>query len=437
MSKKREAPWRNAERHYCAVCNTWMGGDRQSILIHENGKKHKENLEKSLQDKRQSKRDEEQAQKLMQSTLQKIHQAANESYMNDSVAFGDFYTADVANPASLGYTPVAVTSALPAAKAAPAPAVQQSKESARKEKQEWESRKKKREESNSRDKNDDAATDESSKKLKRSIGPDEGHYMLGDHVYLEGSTFYKILEEDMPVQIWTGPVLASLAERRLPEREHQWTNGLVVAMRHSTSNEWGMVVDAAYLQSTSDEEETLETSILPHRIRIKLGADESIPKTIEEARLLAMGGEEIQIKQEQSTETDEATGLSSWNTVSIRRTTVHQELKEERARLRQQRRDAIAREEQQKKELEARKMEEAKVENADDSALGAYDVWSSGKAGYKGIDISKQAQLDIHDTAKSLAKGMGPVEFKKPAFAKKGNKTSNRRKTTADDDDED
>ena len=54
-------------------------------------------------------------------------------------------------------------------------------------------------------------------------------------------------------------------------------------------------------------------------------------------------------------------------------------------------------------------MEEAKIENADDSALGAYVVWNSGKAGYKGVDINQEAKIDVQDTAKSLAKGMGPV----------------------------
>lgn len=413
-----------------------MGGDRQSVLIHENGKKHKENLEKNLQQKRQAKHEEELAQKLLQSTLQKIHQAANESYMHDSVVYGDTYTAAIAQPPSsfAAFASAAAVPLQPDPKPIEGPPI---KDSAKQEKKDWESRKKKREESKSRGKSgDDEEPEESSKKVKRTIAPDEGHYQLGDHIYLEGSTFYGILEEDMPVQIWTGPVLASLAERRLPERDHQWVNGLVVALRNSKANEWGVVVDAAYLQSTLDEEETLETSIPPHRIRIRLGADESIPKTIEEARLLAMGGEEVEVEQNHGGDVDEATGLSSWNTVSIRRTTVHQELKEERARLRQQRKDAILKEEQLKKEVEARKMEEAKVENADDSALGAYDVWSSGKAGYKGVDISKEAQLDIHDTAKSLSKGMGQVEFKKPTFSNKGKKAANRRKTTADEDDD-
>ena len=95
--------------------------------------------------------------------------------------------------------------------------------------------------------------------------------------------------------------------------------------------------------------------------------------------------------------------------------------------------------EKKEKEIQARKMEEAKYENAHDSALGAYDVWSSANAAggiegktraYKGVDITKETKLSITDTAKSLSKGMGSVAFKKKKIKKKGN----ARKKSADDD---
>jgi hypothetical protein len=76
-------------------------------------------------------------------------------------------------------------------------------------------------------------------------------------------------------------------------------------------------------------------------------------------------------------------------------------------------------------------MEEAKVSNADDSALGAFDVW--GKGDYKGIDISKDAVLSFEDTAKKLASGAtaGKVSFRK---AKKKKGQAGRRTKSADDD---
>ena len=87
------------------------------------------------------------------------------------------------------------------------------------------------------------------------------------------------------------------------------------------------------------------------------------------------------------------------------------------------------------KEIQARKMEEAKYANAHDSALGAYDVWSSpasateGKTRvYKGVDITKEMKVKIADMAKGLSKWLGSVAFKK-----KSSKKKNVRITLADD----
>jgi hypothetical protein len=81
---------------------------------------------------------------------------------------------------------------------------------------------------------------------------------------------------------------------------------------------------------------------------------------------------------------------------------------------------------------EARRMEEAKIANADDSALGAYDIWNRSQEGYKGIKIttSRDDKVEVSDVAKKLADGKN-VEFKKTG--KKG-KPQNRRTTSADDD---
>jgi WW domain-binding protein 4 len=132
---------------------------------------------------------------------------------------------------------------------------------------------------------------------------------------------------------------------------------------------------------------------------------------------------------------DETTGLTSWSTVKIKRTTVRQELKEERARSRQKRKEAAQEADKQQREADARKMEEAKVSNADDSALGAYDVWSRTKDGYKGVDIHGEAAVDIHEMGKKLSDGKGAIGFKKSAFKAK-KKKQNRRTTSADDDDD-
>ena len=154
-----------------------------------------------------------------------------------------------------------------------------------------------------------------------------------------------------------------------------------------------------------------------------------------------MGGEEVIVKGKGKQSSgaasedmmDEATGLSGWSTVKIKRTTVRSELKEKREATRQLRRRAALRAEQQAKEAEARRMEEAKVSNADDSALGAYDVWSRTADGYKGVDIHQTTQVEVSELGKKLAEGKCNVGFKKTAFASKKKKV-NRRTTSADDD---
>jgi WW domain-binding protein 4 len=99
--------------------------------------------------------------------------------------------------------------------------------------------------------------------------------------------------------------------------------------------------------------------------------------------------------------------------------------------LRDKRKQAMLQQETQQKETEARRMEEAKFANADDSALGAYDVW--GKGGYKGVDITAaDTAITVEDTAKSLATGKVSVAFKKKK--KKPPSSRNRRTTSADDD---
>ncbi|EJK69833.1 hypothetical protein THAOC_08872, partial [Thalassiosira oceanica] len=68
-------PWRNKERHYCSVCNAWMASDRQSILLHENGKKHREAVEFDLKRRREEKSKKEKDKKNLNSLFAKINGA--------------------------------------------------------------------------------------------------------------------------------------------------------------------------------------------------------------------------------------------------------------------------------------------------------------------------------------------------------------------------
>ena len=68
-------PWRNKERHYCALCNAWMGSDRQSISLHENGKKHIEAVENDLARRRDEKARREKDRKDLESVFANVNAA--------------------------------------------------------------------------------------------------------------------------------------------------------------------------------------------------------------------------------------------------------------------------------------------------------------------------------------------------------------------------
>ena len=78
-------------------------------------------------------------------------------------------------------------------------------------------------------------------------------------------------------------------------------------------------------------------------------------------------------------------------------------------------------------------MEEARVDNAEDSALGAYDVWNNGKEGYKGVNIHAMGKMTAADAAGTSLSGGKKVEFKKKSVFQKNKKAQNRRTTSADD----
>lgn len=431
-------PWRNKERHYCAVCNTWMGSDRQSIMLHEQGKKHRENVDKSLEQKRLERQTQDQSATALQKALAQMNQAAVASHLKDVEKYGVAALHAVA-------TSNTVTTAGADEKPSTQPQMGQADAAPASSKKDqmaaWASKKKKREDEKQNEKNgnDDDDNDEAdTKRIKRRLAPEEGNYTIGDKTYLEGVTFIELLEHEMPVEVWIGALAASLAEKRLPEKQHYWRPGLVIHIRNSSQDkETGKVLDVSFLRVTTDTDETIEKSVAPNRIRMILGSDESLPDTLEEARISAMGGQVVAITEpehhEQELMVDENTGLSTWGTIEIRKTTARQELKEERERARRKKREEADRLESELKRAEGRRMEEARVENAEDSALGAYDVWNNGTQGYKGVNIHVTEKMTAADAAGVSLSGGKKVEFKKTNAFQKKVKKQNRRMTSADD----
>jgi WW domain-binding protein 4 len=426
-----------------------MGSDRQSILLHENGRKHKENVEQALQQKRDDRVAQDKAKTELQRTLAAMNSAAVSSHLQDVGQYGASALHSVAATATTSSHRPAATAQQNVRPQQPTAAVlAASKERANQEKAAWEMKKKMRDEEKKRkregsdgsdDDDDDGEQDATAKRQRRQLAPDEGNYTLEEKVYLEGVTFVDLLEDDMPIQIWLGPTQASMAEKRLPHEQHQWCNGLIVKVRRSSQEkETGRVLDIAYLQEKDGkDDEAVEKSVPPNRVRLLLGGDPSIPDTMEEARIAATGGQVLTVKEPADVATasvDENTGLSTWGTIEIRQTTVRQELKEERERARQKRRDEAKRLEDMTRTVEGRRMEEARVDNAEDSALGAYDVWNTaGQTGYKGVNIHSTEKMTAADAAGTSLSGGKKVEFKKKSAFKKKGKKQNRRTTSADD----
>ena len=224
-----------------------------------------------------------------------------------------------------------------------------------------------------------------------------------------------------------------------------WKFGIIVKVYKEDTGNGDSVVnscDVSYIANSDDEDETVEKGVMGERLRLILGSDDIIPSSIEEARLALKGGEEIISFHHHNNNpvvVDENTGLSSWGTVTVKKITVSQEVKNERERLRAKKEEEYQKEKQKVREIEERKMEEAKYANADDSALGAYDVWTGGKSGYKGIQIiDDNSKLNVNEMAKSLSRGQTKnITFKKKKslFNKAKNQKKNRRTSLSDDDD--
>jgi len=316
---------------------------------------------------------------------------------------------------------------------------QKAKSSAKIEMKSWQQRKEKRQSSDNKEDASELGREIKKQRVQKQLAPDEGHYSIDDKTFLEGSTYYPIFEEDMPIEIWTGSSTMSYEYRKSREAQDMWKMGIVLRCKNKDVDAHESEIDVSYLKDINDEDETIEKKVPVNRLRLVLGSDDLIPQTIEESRLQLMGGEEVINVDDGTVEVDENTGLSTFRTVTVRKVTVSQEVKEERARIRAKKRQEIEKEKAKIKEIEARKMEEARHTNADDSALGAYDVW--GKGGYKGININAETKLDVSETAKSLSGGKKNIKFKKRTNDKKSmfkasKKKQTRRTTFADSDDE-
>ena len=107
------------ERYYCALCNVWMASDRQSILVHENGRKHREKVEEASKAKRRAQQQQEQQNSMIQKSLQQMETSARTTLVEQDLMRHavDFLGNGPAMPASTASTTV-VSSAQQAASSA-------------------------------------------------------------------------------------------------------------------------------------------------------------------------------------------------------------------------------------------------------------------------------------------------------------------------------
>lgn len=439
FAKKKKRTWKDQnhyERHYCELCNSWMGSDRASILSHEKGAKHQKNLQQREVSKRKQAEVDEQNQKELETSLLLMESAATSTLYKDLHLFKD----RVPGRPTPAFLPTTTTSARPSSLLAPpatATPPQQREPTLAEYKAQKQERKRQKVAKRLQQEQDEQAA-----QLERptNLRDTDGWYTLEDNnntttIYLEGILFQELLEPDLPVQYWLGSERATDMERKLPQYHSFWKDALVCHVRHVPSAQTyadRRVVDVAYLSSTNDNEETVVPSVPLHQIRIALGSDPRLPTTVADAHLLVTGGETVQVAPTATktpVKVDEATGLSSWSTVSITRTSHMQQSRMEREREASERKRSRQVSKELQQQAQARQLEVTKHLNADDSALGAYDVWNQQKGnGYKGVQLGSCETVQVQEIAKPLSTdGVA-------AFKKRKKKKGNRRTTSADDD---
>ncbi|XP_063822442.1 WW domain-binding protein 4 isoform X2 [Ostrinia nubilalis] len=75
--------WKSQARKYCEFCKCWFADNKVSISFHENGKRHKENVEKHIsQLSKKSAKDFKQKEK-MDDDIKKMEAAAMSAYLKD------------------------------------------------------------------------------------------------------------------------------------------------------------------------------------------------------------------------------------------------------------------------------------------------------------------------------------------------------------------
>eukprot|EP01086_Lenisia_limosa_P006761 TRINITY_DN25862_c0_g1_i1.p1 TRINITY_DN25862_c0_g1~~TRINITY_DN25862_c0_g1_i1.p1 ORF type:complete len:373 (-),score=99.06 TRINITY_DN25862_c0_g1_i1:42-1160(-) len=68
--------WKSNERHYCKICKSWMGGDKMSIRLHEEGQYHKNNSERWIKDMYSNHRKSQKEEKMLMKEIERLNRIA-------------------------------------------------------------------------------------------------------------------------------------------------------------------------------------------------------------------------------------------------------------------------------------------------------------------------------------------------------------------------
>jgi len=107
--------WVSQQRHWCQYCKKYISNNKPSISIHENGKAHKEMVEKFLRDVYKRGKESEKEKSQVQKELERIEAAAISTYNSKDAAWG----AKMKLPTVASKAPAGAKASKPAAKSKP------------------------------------------------------------------------------------------------------------------------------------------------------------------------------------------------------------------------------------------------------------------------------------------------------------------------------
>ncbi|GLD96449.1 hypothetical protein PINS_up005132 [Pythium insidiosum] len=357
--------WVSRERHYCKFCNVWMQSDKASIRHHEQGGRHKQNVDAALKAKRRDKSDAAAAERELAQQLREIERAAHAKFATD-VATGS--SSAVASASGVVAPPPP-----PPRRPRPSgpPPSHRSRDDQAPVGHAFQA--------------DAEAPEEPAKEDEKGI------YAVRGVVYLDGKHQESQLVSGSACQVWS-------------DDHDEWLDALIEdsqVLRIPNTDLRVARYTITYMAPGATEP-TTENGVRSDRLRIALPAGVTMEDAERLLQKVSAGDAETVLQAH--IPIDETTGMGEWSTVVVREIDESDE--------------AIARREEEavKEEAERVKQEQQREALEDfsgqgDNALGAFNPWGGS---YKGLELdtetanSRQAREE-----EIMIQTNGNVAFKK------------------------